>query len=83
MNRMVKIIEEDVEYAKKRGDSTNFPSLLQMEMLIVPILAHMEYQGIGFTPEICDRDRSCIESTIAALEKRAYKLAGREFSLTR
>jgi hypothetical protein len=45
MTKMLRIIEEDVEYAKKRGDSTNFPSLLQMEMLIVPILAHMEYQG--------------------------------------
>lgn len=64
------------------SQSPNFLSLFGFEMLITPILAHMEYNGIGFVNEICQQDRLNIEETIQYLENLAYSYAKGKFNLT-
>jgi DNA polymerase I-like protein with 3'-5' exonuclease and polymerase domains len=42
----------------------------------------MEYLGVGFVGKECKRHKDLMEAKLRSLEKEAYALAGREFSLT-
>jgi hypothetical protein len=44
--------------------------------------AKMEYLGVGFVGKECKRHKDLMEAKLRSLEKEAYALAGREFSLT-
>jgi DNA polymerase I-like protein with 3'-5' exonuclease and polymerase domains len=42
----------------------------------------MEFMGVGFVGKECKRHKDLMEAKLRSLEKQAYVLAGREFSLT-
>ncbi|KAG6389488.1 hypothetical protein SASPL_150956 [Salvia splendens] len=55
--------------------------LLTMEVRLVNILADMEISGIGVDMEGCLRARHVLGKKLKLLEKEAYRLAGKTFSL--
>ena len=57
-------------------------SFRDVEMPTVLVLAKMELNGIGFSPKACDQQRAVLQHRADQLEKEAYELAGRTFSLT-
>lgn len=52
-----------------------------MEMKLVPILAKMEYYGVGFSIETLLQAREMLELKIRSLEKRAKKCSKEDFDL--
>ncbi|XP_078428981.1 MUS308 and mammalian DNA polymerase-like protein isoform X2 [Wolffia australiana] len=57
------------------------PSLIHIENPMVHVLADMEHQGIGVDMEACLQARQILARKVRELEKEAYRLAGRAFSL--
>lgn len=55
---------------------------LEVEMPSLVILAKMELNGIGFSKEECDSLKQILQLRLSELEKEAYSLAQRSFSLT-
>eukprot|EP01124_Arcella_intermedia_P031700 TRINITY_DN7229_c0_g2_i1.p1 TRINITY_DN7229_c0_g2~~TRINITY_DN7229_c0_g2_i1.p1 ORF type:complete len:1068 (-),score=314.05 TRINITY_DN7229_c0_g2_i1:20-2920(-) len=55
---------------------------VNVEMRITPILAKMEHYGIGFEKSTFIHHKDMINMKLQNLEARAYKAAGKEFSLT-
>eukprot|EP01117_Protostelium_nocturnum_P018964 TRINITY_DN8063_c0_g2_i1.p1 TRINITY_DN8063_c0_g2~~TRINITY_DN8063_c0_g2_i1.p1 ORF type:complete len:548 (+),score=174.39 TRINITY_DN8063_c0_g2_i1:229-1872(+) len=64
------------------ADPTQIKLYMTLEMPLVPILAQMEAAGFGFLKEEGKELKRTIENKLAVLEKRAYEVANREFSLT-
>lgn len=64
-----------------RADSLFLP-YRDLEMPLIPVMAKMEYLGVGFVGKECKRHKDLMEAKLRSLEKEAYALAGREFSLT-
>jgi DNA polymerase I-like protein with 3'-5' exonuclease and polymerase domains len=54
----------------------------EIEMPLVPILAKMEYYGIGFVKDRYKYYEALIRRKLDILEKEAHKLAGKKFRLT-
>ena len=54
----------------------------EVEMPLIAVLAKMELNGIGFSPEQCSLQKSMLQDRLTELESKAYSLAGRSFSLT-
>ena len=52
-----------------------------VEMRLLPILAKMEFYGVGFSSDSLLNARHLVESKIRNLEARAFKAARREFDL--
>lgn len=55
---------------------------LKLEMPSLLVLAKVELNGIGFSPEECANQRDVLQTRVSELEKEAYNLAGHTFSLT-
>lgn len=51
-----------------------------VEMPLLPILAFMEFNGIGFVGQIYDETRTFVENKLQELKEHAYQLAGKPFS---
>ncbi|KAH3731304.1 DNA polymerase theta [Pelomyxa schiedti] len=63
--------------------SSNLEELFRkVEMPIVPLLATMEYVGIGFKNKECVAQRDIVQKRLTELEETAYVLAGKKFLLT-
>ncbi|KAL8063378.1 hypothetical protein ABFX02_01G023200 [Erythranthe guttata] len=56
--------------------------LMTIEVRLVNVLADMEIWGIGVDMEGCLRARHILGRKLKCLEKEAYRLAGRKFSLS-
>ena len=54
----------------------------EVEMPSTLVLAKMELNGMGFSPEQCTLQKSVLQDRLTELEGKAYSLAGRCFSLT-
>lgn len=54
---------------------------INVEMKLVPILAKMEFYGVGFSEEALLKARGLIETKINNLESRARRFSKREFDL--
>ena len=59
-----------------------FQSFLKVEMPSLMILAKMELNGIGFSKEECEILKQILQQRLLQLERDAYALAQRTFSLT-
>ena len=55
---------------------------LKLEMPSLLVLAKVELNGIGFSPEECANQRDVLQTRVSELEQEAYNLAGHTFSLT-
>ena len=53
-----------------------------VETPLLPVLAKMELNGIGFSRTQCSLQKSVLQDRLAELEVKAYSLVGRNFSLT-
>eukprot|EP01105_Mastigella_eilhardi_P004010 TRINITY_DN152_c0_g2_i1.p1 TRINITY_DN152_c0_g2~~TRINITY_DN152_c0_g2_i1.p1 ORF type:complete len:439 (-),score=99.99 TRINITY_DN152_c0_g2_i1:2555-3871(-) len=51
------------------------------EMAVLPVIAKMEYFGIGFENAKCTEEKEAVKQKLSALEAKAYELAGRQFHL--
>eukprot|EP01130_Rhizamoeba_saxonica_P014357 TRINITY_DN6267_c0_g1_i2.p1 TRINITY_DN6267_c0_g1~~TRINITY_DN6267_c0_g1_i2.p1 ORF type:complete len:859 (+),score=149.89 TRINITY_DN6267_c0_g1_i2:27-2603(+) len=56
--------------------------LYKIEMPLIPVLALMEYYGVGFNYESYSEQENEIRKRLKQLENHAHQLAGKEFSLT-
>lgn len=61
--------------------NSQYELFTNVEMKLLPILAKMEFYGVGFSTESLLKARNMVESKIRNLESRAYKVARREFDL--
>lgn len=59
-----------------------YKPFLEVEMPSLVILAKTELNGIGFSREECDSLKQVLQLRLSELEKEAYSLAQRSFSLT-
>lgn len=57
-------------------------SYLQVEMPSLLVLAKVELNGIGFSPDKCANQRDILQQRVSELEQDAYSAAGHTFSLT-
>jgi DNA polymerase theta len=57
-------------------------SFVDIEMPSILILTRMELNGMGFNLAESEDQKSTLQAKLAALEDRAYQLAGHPFSLT-
>ena len=57
-------------------------SFLKLEMPSLVVLAKMELNGIGFSPEECTNQRDVLQRRVSELENEAYSLARHTFSLS-
>lgn len=55
---------------------------LKLEMPSLLVLAKVELNGIGFSPEECTNQKDVLQKRVSELEREAYTLAGHTFSLT-
>ena len=55
---------------------------LTLEMPSLLVLAKIELNGIGFSPEECTNQRDVLQRRVSELEQEAYGIAGHTFSLT-
>ena len=55
---------------------------VEVEMPSLSVLSKMELNGIGFSPDECNLQKSILQSRITELENNAYILAQHTFSLT-
>ena len=55
---------------------------IQLEMPSLLVLAKVELNGIGFSPEECGKQKDVLQCRLAELEQEAYNMAGHTFSLT-
>ena len=51
-------------------------------MKSIRCLGQMELAGIGFSGAVCEAQASVMQAKLAALEKEAFQLAGRNFCLS-
>ena len=54
----------------------------QVEMPLVPVIAAMEDNGLGFDSSFCTHIATTIQARMALLQEQAYHLAGKSFALT-
>ena len=59
-----------------------YEPFINVEMPSLLVLAKMELNGIGFSPEECNNQKEILEDRLGELEREAYNLARRSFSLT-
>ncbi len=59
-----------------------YDSFLKLEMPSLVVLAKMELNGIGFSPEECANQRDILQKRVSELENEAYSLASHTFSLS-
>ena len=59
-----------------------YEPFVRVEMPLLLILAKMEINGIGFSGDECSNQKQVLETRLSELEREAYALAGRSFSLT-
>ena len=59
-----------------------YEPFVRVEMPSLLILAKMEINGIGFSSDECSSQKFVLETRLSELEREAYTLAGRSFSLT-
>lgn len=59
-----------------------YNAFVQTEMPSLLVLAKLEYNGIGFSLDECNSLRDVLEARLLELEREAYLLASRSFSLT-
>lgn len=74
------LMEKLMDVLKSRGGQWDL--FTELEMKIVPILAKLEFVGIGFNDSKCQNQRSIIENTLTCIEKKAHIIAGSNFSLS-
>lgn len=79
---------EDVDYTfrlKEKLEKELTPKLRkifeEIEMPLAVVLAEMEYQGIRLDAEVLEKLSKEGRAEIAKLEKKIYKLAGKEFNI--
>ncbi len=59
-----------------------YDPFIKVEMPSLLILAKLEFNGIGFSPDECNTQKEVLEARLLELERDAYGLALRSFSLT-
>ena len=59
-----------------------YNSYINVEMPLLLVLAKVEMNGIGFSPDECANQRDILQRRISELEKEAYDRAGHTFSLS-
>lgn len=53
----------------------------EIEMPLTPVLARMEWEGVGIDAEILEVLSSEVDDVLRTLEKEVYNLAGKEFNI--
>ena len=59
-----------------------YDAYVRLEMPSLLVLAKIELNGIGFSPEECNKQKDLLQCRLVDLEREAYNLAGHTFSLT-
>lgn len=59
-----------------------YKAYVTLEMPSLLVLAKIELNGIGFSPEECTKQKDVLQSRLTELEQEAYDIAGHTFSLT-
>lgn len=88
LNKLAFYAAEDADYTwrlyqvfKPRVEKAKLETILQMEIACVPVLANMEMAGICIDSEFLKRMSTKLTKEINTLEKKIYKLAGKEFNV--
>ncbi|CAG0883209.1 unnamed protein product [Darwinula stevensoni] len=86
--RLRATVESVLSWHMMRGISESICSLglsqvfREIEMKSIRCLGQMELAGIGFSGAACEAQASVMQAKLAALEKEAFQLAGRNFCLS-
>ncbi len=76
---MVMMLKPVLEYDLKQAQSLDL--FQDMEMPLIPILAGMEMEGIGLNVPFLVEMSGRLESDLAELEKKIFRIVGHEFNL--